>query len=303
MASKKNKKTPKTKKVITDIPDDVLPQNMVAFGEHDAECDKIIYISQKVYKEIHKFAQDKTKNESGGVLIGNVLEEFGKTHIIIRAFVEAKHSEGTPTTLTFTHESWNYINSEKDKKYPDYKILGWIHTHPNFGIFLSEYDKFIQENFFNDENNVAYVVDPIQNEEGFYFWVNGKTERCKEFYVYDLVGKDITVAEETEKPAEEAAETAAAPAAAKEKLEFKDFVEGIIILVLMLIGLNLGLKVNTLTQQQQLLTAAASEVTTLTGDVQKLQQQVEALEERIAELEAAAETEEAAEGETENAAE
>ena len=139
----------------TDAADLSLPQNIVLFGEQGTE-DKKVYISQQAYKEIHRFTRDKTMNESGGVLLGNVVEEFGKVHIIIRAFIEAKYSEGTPTTLTFTHESWDYIHKEESKKYPDYKILGWIHTHPDFGIFLSEYDTFIHENFFNEENQVAY---------------------------------------------------------------------------------------------------------------------------------------------------
>lgn len=132
------------------------------------------------------------------ILLGNVIEEFGKTNIIIRAFIEAKYCEGTPTTLKFTHESWDYIHKEEAKRYPEYKILGWIHTHPDFGIFLSEYDKFIHENFFNGENQVAYVVDPIQNIEGFYFWINGKIERCKGFFLFDKMGVQITVEQENE---------------------------------------------------------------------------------------------------------
>ena len=60
--------------------------------------------------------------------------------------------------------------------------MGWIHTHPNFGIFLSEYDRFVHENFFSEEYQVAYVVDPIQSIEGFYFWINSKLEKCKGFY-------------------------------------------------------------------------------------------------------------------------
>lgn len=42
-------------------------------------------------KKIHSFTKDKTTNESGGVLVGNVVEEFGKVHIIIRGFIEAKY--------------------------------------------------------------------------------------------------------------------------------------------------------------------------------------------------------------------
>lgn len=187
MAKKKNsKKSVKT----TPIIENALPQNILPIGER-VEEDKNIYISQPVYKEIHKFTQNKTTNESGGMLIGNVIEEFGKTNIIVNGFIEAKHCEATPTTLKFTHETWEYVHKEMDKKFPGQKIVGWIHTHPNFGIFLSEYDKFIQENFFKEDYQIAYVVDPIQDIEGFYFWINGKIERCKGFYKFDKMGAKI----------------------------------------------------------------------------------------------------------------
>ena len=177
--------------------EDTLPQNILPIGEK-VEEDKRIYISQAVYKEIHKFTKNKTTNESGGMLIGNVIEEFGKTNIIIQGFVEAKYSEATPTTLKFTHETWDYVHAEIEKRYENGSIVGWIHTHPDFGIFLSEYDKFIQENFFKEENQIAYVVDPIQHIEGFYFWINGKIERCKGFYIFDKTGVSIDIDKEDE---------------------------------------------------------------------------------------------------------
>ena len=124
-----------------------LPQNIVSMGEH-VEEGKNIYITQSAYKAIHRYAQSKTKNESGGILAGNVIEEFGKTNIVIWGFIEAKFCQATPNTLTFTHETWEYCHKEMETKYPDKKIVGWIHTHPDFGIFLSEYDKFVQSNFF-----------------------------------------------------------------------------------------------------------------------------------------------------------
>ena len=169
-----------------------LPQNIVAVGERVTE-DKNIYISQNVYKKIRRFAANKTENESGGMLIGDVLQEFGKMHIIISGFIEAKYTDATPTTLKFTHETWEHCHKEMAERYPGKKIVGWIHTHPNFGIFLSEYDKFIHENFFSDDHDVAYVVDPIQNTEGFYFWINGVLTKCPGFYIYEHTGKKITV--------------------------------------------------------------------------------------------------------------
>lgn len=186
-AKKQNKKAP-----ITELPENMLPQNILPMGER-VEENKNIYISQAVYKEIHKFTKNKTTNESGGMLVGTIIEEFGKTNIVISGFVEAKFCEATPTTLKFTHETWEFVHKEIEKKHKGKKIVGWIHTHPDFGIFLSEYDKFIHQNFFSEAYQVAYVVDPIQDIEGFYFWINGNIEKCKGFYIYDKTGTQITV--------------------------------------------------------------------------------------------------------------
>ena len=123
MAKKKNNKKPAVQEQEKDL--NVLPQNIINIGEK-VEEDKNIYISQSVYKEIHKFTKDKTVNEAGGMLVGRVIEEFGKTNIIIDGFVEAKHCEATPTTLKFTHETWESCHKEIDKKFPNKKILGWI---------------------------------------------------------------------------------------------------------------------------------------------------------------------------------
>ena len=191
------------KAAVPEIPENMLPQNILPIGER-VEENKNIYISQAVYKDIHKFTKNKTTNESGGMLVGSIIEEFGKTNIVISGFVEAKHCEATPTTLKFTHETWEYVHKEIDKKHKGKKIVGWIHTHPDFGIFLSEYDKFIHQNFFNEDYQVAYVVDPIQNIEGFYFWINEKIEKCKGFYIYDKTGVKIDVDIDKDEPIEEA---------------------------------------------------------------------------------------------------
>lgn len=259
-----------------------LPQNIVLFGEQNPE-DKKIYIAQSTYKEIHRFAKGKTENESGGVLVGNVVEEFGKTHIIIRAFIEAKKCEGTPTTLKFTHESWEYIHTEAAAKYPEYKILGWIHTHPDFGIFLSEYDKFIHNNFFNEENQVAYVVDPIQNIEGFYFWINDKIERCKGFFLFDRTGVKVTAAQETEN-----APRAQAVVQGKASLFriIMTAVMGAAIIALSITCFSLNRKISILQNQQQALVESANaslysmsqQIGIIYGEVNGLHERLTALE-------------------------
>jgi LysM repeat protein len=126
-------------------------------------------------------------------LIGDYCEELGKTHVVISNYIEAKYTDASASTLTFTHETWDYVHKQHDMLYPNKKIIGWQHTHPNYGIFLSNYELFIQDNFFNMPFQVAYVIDPIQNIRGFFQWKNGKTEKLKGYYVYDEVGKPIKI--------------------------------------------------------------------------------------------------------------
>lgn len=169
-----------------------LPLNFLAFGEIEND-DVKVYIKQDVYKKLEKFASSDTSKELGSILLGEYSQEHDKIHVIISEFIEAKYTDASASTLTFTHETWEYIHKEHEKLYQEHKIIGWQHTHPNYGIFLSNYDLFIQENFFNMPFQVAYVIDPIQSLRGFFQWKNGKIEKLKGYYIYDDVGKPIKI--------------------------------------------------------------------------------------------------------------
>ncbi|MBN1055186.1 metal-dependent protease of the PAD1/JAB1 superfamily [Clostridium botulinum] len=169
-----------------------LPVNFVVVGEIDVNDIKI-YIKQNVYKEIEKFSKEDTSHERGGILIGDYAEINNKKNVIISGFIEARYTDASASTLTFTHETWNYIHKEHEKLYPEKKILGWQHTHPNYGIFLSDYDIFIQKNFFNLSCQIAYVVDPIAGTRGFFQWKNDKVEKANGFYIFDDVENKIDI--------------------------------------------------------------------------------------------------------------
>lgn len=169
-----------------------LPMNILLFGEVESDDIKV-YIKQDVYKALEKYALADVEHERGTIILGDFCEELGKTHVVISNYIEAKYTDASASTLTFTHETWDYVHKEHDAKYADKKIVGWQHTHPGYGIFLSNYDLFIQKNFFNIPFQVAYVIDPIQNIRGFFQWKNGKIEKLKGYYIYDDIGKPIKI--------------------------------------------------------------------------------------------------------------
>lgn len=175
-----------------------LPLNYLSFG--DIERDDVkVYIKQDVYKALEQYALVDTDHERGTILVGSYYLELGNNNVIISNYIEARYTEASASTLTFTHETWDYVSKEHELLYNDKKIVGWQHTHPNYGIFLSNYDLFIHENFFNLPFQIAYVIDPIQNLRGFFQWKNGKIEKLKGYYIYDDIGVPIILAAETQR--------------------------------------------------------------------------------------------------------
>ena len=140
-----------------------------------------IYIGTSEFSRIEMHAYSDLALEVGGFLVGGI--ENGKT--IIRASIPALKAESKQISLTFTHEVWEDALNIVTREYEGQSIVGWYHTHPSFGVFLSEYDAFIQRNFFSNEGQVALVIDPIS---GTFGWFSGFTKDKQP----RLVHKDLT---------------------------------------------------------------------------------------------------------------
>ncbi len=122
-----------------------------------------------------------------GVLIGTVGEDARGEYVHIQAVIRGEQAREQSAHVTFTHETWNHIHTEMDKLYPGLEIVGWYHTHPGFGVFLSDMDQFIHKNFFGQPHQVALVQDPLGGKTALFtlregilvplrrYWRDGKT--------------------------------------------------------------------------------------------------------------------------------
>ena len=129
-------------------------------------------IAPSVMDTVEEHVGSDVSREVGGVLVGVI--EDGKAHI--EAALPALRAVGGKANVTFTHEVWDDVLATVDRGYPDSKIVGWYHSHPGFGIFLSEYDRFIQKNFFSSPEMLALVVDPLAGQFGWFGWRNESIE-------------------------------------------------------------------------------------------------------------------------------
>lgn len=123
-----------------------------------------------VIATVWEHAESSLDKEVGGILLG-VRTQAGAE---VRRALPAVEAEGHRANVTFTHEVWERIHRTVDTEYPDLEIVGWYHSHPGFGIFLSEYDRFIQQNFFSAAHQLALVVDPHAGTLGWFGWQDGE---------------------------------------------------------------------------------------------------------------------------------
>lgn len=124
-----------------------------------------------VREAIYDHVYSSPAGEVGGVLVGDI-PQTGPVRI--SGAIAALRAEGERASVTFTHDAWAEVHSALETKHKGKRIVGWYHSHPGFGIFLSAHDLFIQRNFFSDPAQVAYVVDPHASTEGLFGWVDGE---------------------------------------------------------------------------------------------------------------------------------
>jgi len=142
-----------------------------------------IFITRPVLMEIIQYSNSTTSQEVGGVLVGKLYSHRGVKYIEVDAYLPARKAVSGIATLRFGHEAWEEVNRLKDDRFPDHIFVGWHHTHPGYGIFLSSYDRFIHEHFFNLPWMVALVVDPKAENLGFFQWKDGQIDRSGFYYV------------------------------------------------------------------------------------------------------------------------
>jgi len=138
-----------------------------------------VFFDASVPQSIRQHARSTPDVEICGVLIG----EQSETSTRVTGAVRGDGAAQGGAHVTFTQEAWVNIHEEKDKHYPGQAIVGWYHSHPGFGVFLSDHDMFIHKNFFSNPGNLAWVYDPHSDEEGCFGWNEGQVQRLERFEI------------------------------------------------------------------------------------------------------------------------
>jgi 26S proteasome regulatory subunit N11 len=120
-----------------------------------------VYISSKVLLKAYRYFVKKLPKEAMGFLLGNWYTYRGKVWVEVTDFIPLK-AEASEVRVVPLDGSLVKVGKLLQNK--NLLIVGWAHSHPGYGCFLSNIDLDTQRRYFPLSHQVAMVMDPYTGE-------------------------------------------------------------------------------------------------------------------------------------------
>lgn len=141
---------------------------------------------------LFKTAEEKIRNhalskldaglEVMGFLLGEVFSHRGSEYTVVRD-VATTDLEATSVSVRFDPDGFESLFASLECARFRYVLVGWYHSHPGHGCFLSSTDISTQKGIFDRSYHTALVVDPVNREMDAFCLSEGAVRRRK-FLVY-----------------------------------------------------------------------------------------------------------------------
>ncbi len=135
-------------------------------------------------KELNDHCSTRTDVELGGLLVGEVFCYRDSYLVRITDALPARQSVCSRYSITFTAADWIDL-AKRREALPGRMTVGWYHTHPGMGVFLSSNDQFLHKSYFGDQPwYLALVIDPLASEQGVFCMRDGEFVRDPDLVMY-----------------------------------------------------------------------------------------------------------------------
>lgn len=162
-------------------------KNQVTTWGHPEKGEVRVILHQGVLRKIEEHAKKTPNVEIGGLLAGEAYLHEGVTYTEVIGYVTNQDSspgaQSSRTHFHFNGDIWAALNFQKDLQYDELLTVGWFHSHPNHGIFLSQgQDTDVHEKAFYLPWQIAVVYDPVRHQGGIFTWQDGRIKPAPGFY-------------------------------------------------------------------------------------------------------------------------
>jgi len=121
-----------------------------------------VYLEEKAFEKASAHFKDHASRrlEALGFLVGGVYSFEGRQYVMVEDYVTAEN-DATAVTVRFSREAFKDLSKTLSD---GVVIVGWCHSHPGYGCFLSSTDVRTQKVFFPEDFHIAVVCDPLKGE-------------------------------------------------------------------------------------------------------------------------------------------
>lgn len=136
-----------------------------------------VYVASHVIDKVWHHVDETPKLESGGVLVGHAFQCIDDPAITFVIVVDALRQESYNRSIGHYTVGPTEIASVRitiERNYAGLKIVGWYHSHPGHGVFLSQKDMQIVQSIYNAEWHLALVLDTIYKDSAFFCGPQGR---------------------------------------------------------------------------------------------------------------------------------
>jgi proteasome lid subunit RPN8/RPN11 len=126
-----------------------------------------VYIEEQILSGILDHCRSQLPLEAIGFLVGNAYNWSHHQYVHVRGFTPGR-SKSTRVHVEFDEGAMQDVSATLHSRYSGSFLVGWYHSHPGYGCFLSETDLDSQRTYFRESYHVALVVDPSSETVEFF---------------------------------------------------------------------------------------------------------------------------------------
>ncbi|WP_375688004.1 Mov34/MPN/PAD-1 family protein [Pseudooceanicola sp. LIPI14-2-Ac024] len=142
-----------------------------------------VVIASDIHAQIYAHLGEKSV-EMGGLLLGRaygMASDQGRVVVHVTKSTRATSFQGTAVSLRMDTDVWSSASAASEE---GEFIVGWYHSHPNLGVFFSGTDRKTQKSFFDTEYSLGLVIDPVRDEELWFFGGDSQQLNSKSILKY-----------------------------------------------------------------------------------------------------------------------
>ena len=159
-----------------------IPNNIRQIGEVGGT--QKIYIEDYAYTYLCRISSENLSKGIGAVLLGQANWKEGISYLFVKSAVSLPDMEVSEEHLEFTQEIWNHVYEKNKEYFPDQEIVGWFFSILGCSMELHQIICQTHLDHFGGSDKILFVMEPLEKEEAFYRYEEGKMSRQTGFYVY-----------------------------------------------------------------------------------------------------------------------